>query len=55
MIIQRGDTDMKPDYKNWVPKGMIAGLGAASAVLTAAAVGTGMLKKGALTTAVSAG
>ena len=45
---------MKPDYKNWVPKGMIAGLGAASAVLTAAAVGTGMLKKGALTTAVSA-
>lgn len=45
---------MKPDYKNWVPKGMIAGLGAASAVLTAVAVGTGMLKKGALTTAVSA-
>lgn len=36
---------MKPDYKNWVPKGMIAGLGAASAVLTAVAVGTGMLKK----------
>ncbi len=31
---------MKSDYKNWVPKGMIAGFGTASA-----AVGTGMMKK----------
>ena len=45
---------MKSDYKNWVPKGMIAGFGTASAVLAAAAVGTGMMKKDALTTAVSA-
>ena len=29
---------MKSDYKNWVPKGMIAGLGAASAVLAAEGV-----------------
>lgn len=28
---------MKPDYKNWVPKGMIYGLGAAAAGLAGAA------------------
>lgn len=29
---------MKPDYKNWVPNGMIAGFGAAAAVLGAAGI-----------------
>ncbi len=31
---------MKPDYKNWVPKGMIYGLVAGTVVLTAAFVGS---------------
>lgn len=36
---------MKAEYKNWVPKGMIAGFGVATAVFTAAALGTGVLGK----------
>lgn len=36
---------MKPDYKNWVPKGMIQGFGASTAGLAAAAIGTGICGK----------
>ena len=36
---------MKADYKNWVPKGMIYSLSAATAGLIAAAAGTGALCK----------
>ncbi|MBQ8642241.1 MAG: class I SAM-dependent methyltransferase [Clostridia bacterium] len=45
---------MKADYKNWVPNGMMAGFGAAAAALSAAAIGVGLLKKGRVTTTVSA-
>ena len=36
---------MKPDYKNWVPKGMIYGLAAGTVVLTAAFAGSFVLLK----------
>ena len=38
---------MKPDYKNWVPKGMIYGLAAGTAVLLAGLVAAILLTKGA--------
>ncbi len=40
---------MKPDYKNWVPKGMIYGLAAGTAVLLAGLVAAILLTKGAST------
>ena len=49
---------MKANYKNWVPKGMTIGFGAATALLAAAAVGTGVLGKAhkvPLTTALTVG
>ena len=30
-----GEMDMKPDYRNWMPRGMIVGLGTATGVLAA--------------------
>ncbi len=45
---------MKPDYKNWVPKGMIYGFGAAAAGLTGAAVGVGLLGKSTVSAVASA-
>ena len=30
-----GEMTMKPDYRNWMPKGMIMGLGTAAGVLAA--------------------
>ena len=45
---------MKADYKNWVPKGMIYGFGAAAAGLAAAAAGSGVLGKGKASTVASA-
>lgn len=39
-----GEMTMKPDYRNWMPKGMIMGLGTAAGVLaagSAAALGPG--------------
>ena len=30
-----GEMTMKPDYRNWIPKGMIMGLGTAAGVLAA--------------------
>ena len=38
--------NQKPDYKNWVPKGMIAGMGAGTAVLAAGAAVLGVLGSG---------
>ena len=35
-------TDKRPDYKNWIPKGMIWGFGAASAALASAAAVTAL-------------
>ena len=35
-------TDKRPDYKNWIPKGMIWGFGAASASLASAAAVTAL-------------
>lgn len=40
---------MKPDYKNWVPKGMIYGLSAGTGVLAAAFAGSLVLLKNATT------
>ena len=45
---------MKADYKNWVPKGMIYGLGAATVGLAGAAVGVGLLGKNTVGTVASA-
>ena len=45
---------MKVDYKNWVPKGMIYGFGAAAAGLATTAVGIGVLGKGKLSTPTAA-
>ena len=45
---------MKADYKNWVPKGMIYGLGAATIGLAGAAVGVGLLGKSTVGTVASA-
>ena len=45
---------MKADYKNWVPKGMIYGLGAATAGLAGAAVAARRRFKGKLGTVGSA-
>lgn len=45
---------MKADYKNWVPKGMIYGLGAATAGLAGAAVAARHRFKGKLGTVGSA-
>ena len=44
---------MKADYKNWVPKGMIYGFGAAAAGLTAAAAGVGWFGKSKTSRSVS--
>ena len=40
---------MKPDYKNWIPKGMIYGLSAGTGVLAAAFAGSLVLLKNATT------
>ena len=45
---------MKADYKNWVPKGMIYGFGAAAAGLAGAAVGARLLGKNTVSTVTSA-
>ena len=45
---------MKADYKNWIPKGMIYGLGAATAGLAGAAVAARRHFKGKLGTVGSA-
>jgi arsenite methyltransferase len=48
----------KPDYKNWVPKGMIIGMAAGTAALAAANVGAAVLlkeKRGKLKTGVRIG
>ena len=45
---------MKADYKNWVPEGMIYGLGAATVGLACAAVGAGLLGKNTVGTVASA-
>lgn len=41
---------MKPDYKNWVPKGMIVGLSAGTVVLLAGFIAAILLTRGADTT-----
>lgn len=45
---------MKADYKNWVPKGMIYGFGAATAALASAATGVKTLTKGTAGNIISA-
>ena len=45
---------MKVDYKNWVPKGMIYGFGAAAAGLTAATAGVGLFGRSKASHGVSA-
>lgn len=45
---------MKADYKNWVPKGMIYGFGAAAVGLTGVAVGLGLLNKNTASAVASA-
>ena len=45
---------MKADYKNWVPKGMVYGLGAAAVGLAGAAVGVGLCGKGIVSSVSSA-
>ena len=43
--MQKVVSGMKADYKNWVPKGMIYGLGSAAVGLAGAAAGVGLLGK----------
>ncbi len=45
---------MKADYRNWVPRGMIAGLGAGTAALLAGAAGLGVLGSDSLTRGLGA-
>ena len=46
MLLRKGQKQMNADYKNWVPKGMIYGFGAAAVGLAGAAVGVGLCGKG---------
>ena len=46
--------EYKADYKNWIPKGMIAAMGAGAVTLAAGAFASGALGRGALSRAFSA-